>query len=337
MKNQIFLSISLGVFLLLVSSCHKPYKSIEPEPDTEFQSSVDVSYAGIVITDIDMICSYLAQSEFAPKFYMPAPCGTGTVAVTRNGDNIFIGFNNTKCLDGRVRDGSIAINTAFINPNAKYYYNYEFQGKVSLINYRVDGWAVALKNSFIITNKLTSPNFNPAQTNLSWSLNGDFVLKHPTDSNKNIHCNANLVKTLANTSDINVFNSKNLTAITWSLAAVKYTGTMFGETSRTVPFKYTINDATPLLRDFTCFPDKFSGTGTSAACNYIEEFHPFKEGRVSFITSNLYPRDLSYGNEQDTYHDVKSNPLVLTSQCDNKGIVTIKGISYPVDFSKDYK
>ncbi|MES2681034.1 MAG: hypothetical protein V4635_14165 [Bacteroidota bacterium] len=337
MKNRVFLSAMLCGFLLLAASCRKPGRNLEPEPDTEFQSSIDVSYAGIVITDIDMICSFIGQNDYAPKFYSPAPCNSGTITASRNGDYIFIAFNNTKCLDGRVRDGSIAMYTGFINPNAKYYHDYEFQGKVSLLNYKVDGWAVELKNSFVITNKLTSPAFNPAQTNLSWSLNGDFVLKHPTDSNRNIHCNANLVKTLANTGDINIYHPKILTAISWSLATVRYTGTMFGETSRTVPFKYNINETQPLVRDFTCVPDRVSGTGSSAACNYIEEFHPFKDGRVTLTTSDLYPRDLSYGNEQNTYHDVKNSPLVLTPQCDNKGIVTIKGISYPVDFAKDYK
>lgn len=338
MKKQLFFSaVSGSLMLLLATSCGKRIKNVAPDPDTEFQSSVDVSYAAIVISDIDMMCSYLAESDNYPKFYLPTPCSSGSITASRVGDYILIGFNNTKCLDGRVRNGSIAMYTGFINPNARYYHDYEFQGKISLLNYQVDGWKVELKNSFIVTNKLSSPTFDPAKTNLSWSLNGDFVLRHPTDSAKNIHCNVDLTKTLANTSDKNVFNPSKLIAINWSLASVKYNGTMFGETSRTVPFKYSINDANPLLRDFTCYPDKVAGTVTQASCNYVEEFHPFSEGRVTLTTSDLYPRDLSYGNEQSTYHDVKNDPLVLTPQCDNKGVITIKGISYPLDFAKDYK
>lgn len=322
----------LAVSALLVLGCNKK-DNVAPEPDTEFQSSIDISYAHTVITDIDMICSYVGENNLSPKFYLPVPGGTGTITVTRDTvlKYLIVSYNKTTCMDGRVRDGSIFMNYAFSNPNAKYYRDFEFQGKVSLTNYKVDGWKVSLKNSFIITNKVTPSNYNPKTTNLSWSMTGDFVLKHPNanDSAKNMHCNVNFVKTLTGTSNPTIFPISKQAAINWSLATVAYTGSSWGETSRTVPYTFVIADSKPLIRDFTCFPDKISGItlATNSVTPQYEEYHPFVNGDATFTTGNLYPRVIHYGPEDST------TPL----QCDNEGIVTIKGNSYPVNFVKEYK
>lgn len=343
MKKSIFLRFAVPMCLLAVLvSCIKRKPNVAPDPDKEFQSAVDVSYAALVISDVEMACSFVAEADLFPKFYMHTANSPGPTIANRtpNGDFVFVTFNNTKCLDGHVRNGTIAMYTGLRDPNARYYHNYDFQGKVSLLNYRVDNWSVDLKNTFLISNLLASPNHDPGKTNLSWSFNGDFILRHNADSTKNMHCNVDLVKTLVNTADKNVYNPNRVISINWTLAVVKYDGTMFGETSRTVPFKYTIREGNSLVRDFSCYPDKLGSTSTSTAVSSksdVEEFHPFKDGRVTFVTNDLYPRDLSYGNEQSPYHDVVSDPLYLTPQCDNKGVITIKGISYPLDFAKEYK
>jgi hypothetical protein len=56
-----------------------------------------------------------------------------------------------------------------------------------------------------------------------------------------------------------------------------------------------------------------------------EEFHPFKDGVATFSTADKYPRQIYYGNEGTSD---------LAAQCDNSGVVLIKGISYPIDFKK---
>jgi len=152
-------------------------------------------------------------------------------------------------------------------------------------------------------------------------------------------CNVDLVKTLTNTADKNVFDPHiKVAAITWSPASAEYKGRLTGVTSQTVPFKYAINDTNALERDFTCYPEKIAVITTGAnVSTQFKEFIPFSKGRVSLVTGELYTRDLSYGNEQNSYHDVKSAALNLSSQFDNKGVVTIKGISYPLDFEKEYK
>ncbi len=319
--------------LLLVAGCEKkPNKA--PEADKELQSSVDVSYANLVISDIDMICSFVGENT-DPKFYMHVT-EPGNTPVdwsrTQSDDYVFVAFNNTKCLDGHVRNGTIAMSYARVNPNARYYRDFEFKGEVALINYRVDGWRVELNNVFKITNQLPVFNFDPKTTPLSWKMTGDFTLKHPTDASKNMHCNVDLLKTLANTSNPAVFAPSRQSAINWSLSVVEYKGSVFGETSANIPFTYEVNENNPLVRDFGCFPDKVAAVSVvSGSVNTrYEEFHPFTKGLASFTTDHLYPRQIAYGNEAD-------GNARTAAQCDNTGIVTIKGILYPVDFKKEYK
>ncbi len=328
--KKIGLSFSMyAVAALLLFSCNKK-DNVVPEADKEVQSSIDISYAAMVITDLEMICGHTGENNLYPKFYQPAPGATGTMTASRDTfyKYINIGWNKTKCMDGRVRDGSIFMNYTFSNPNAKYYHDFEFVGKVSLSNYKVDNWLVQLKNSFIISNKVAPVNYDPKVTNLSWNMTGDFVLHHPTDSSKNIHCYVDLTKTLLSAGNPTIFPYSKQAAINWTLATVQYKGTLWGETSRNVPFKYEINETTPLVRNFTCFPDKVNGISvvSNTVTPQFEEFHPFINGVASFTTGDLYPRKIYYGMESG------GDP-----QCDNTGVVAIKGISYPIDFKKEYK
>lgn len=328
---------SLAIF---AAGCQKT-PNVAPEPDKEFQSAVDLNFAKMVITDIDMVCSYVGENDLFPRFYLLEP-GSNSAAPTVNrslpNDYLFMSFNNTKCIDGRLRSGTIAMNYAYTNPNAKYYRDYEFEGKVSLINYKVDGWDITLNNTFFVTNLVPSPAYDPKSTKLSWRLNGDFSFVHRSDPSRNMRCNVNLVKTLANSTDPAVFPISKQAAINWSVAVVEYRGTMFGETSGNVPFTYKIEDNNPLVRDFSCYPDKVGGVGPAPAFkSWNTEFHPFGKGQGSLTTGDLYPRLIAYGNEQGEYGDLAKDPKALTYQCDNKGVVTIKGITYPIDFTASYK
>jgi hypothetical protein len=206
------------------------------------------------------------------------------------------------------------------NINARYYRSFEFVGKVSFFSYKVDGWAIELRNTFLIKNLLPCPNYNPSNTNLSWSLNGDFDLKHPTDDTKNMHVNVNLVKTLANIGSPEVFPISKAAAINWSLAVVEYKGTMMGETSNNISFTCEVNSLQPLVRDFKCFPEDSVGAST-------EEYHPFVNGSATFKTSNSsFLRGIYYGAADNT-----------VNKCENVGAVKINDTFYPIEFKKEYK
>jgi len=330
--------ITLGFSILAASAIFmfgcKKEKDTEIEPDMEFQSSVDISYALQVITDVDMVCSYSGENDVDfSRFFRHVPTSVTPSVVTVSRDTVLemisVSFNNAVCRDGHKRDGTIAMSFKNANPNAKYYRDFAFAGKVLLINYKVDDWKISAKGDLIIRNLVAPVNYSPTTTNLNWSITGDFYLKHPTDSSKDMHCYAALTKTLTNTSNKLVFPPSKQAAINWSIATVEYKGTMYGETSRNVPFKFAIDEARPLLRDFVCSPDKVYGTvvGTNSVTPRIELYTPFTGGAASFTTSTKYPRVIYYGPE-----DPSQPP-----SCDNTGAVMIKGISYPIDFKKVYK
>lgn len=335
MKKVAFSFSILALTAVFTLGGCKKEKNVAPEPDTELQSSIDVAYGFYSISDIEMWASFLGENQLFPKFYVPAANSTGTIVPQRDTVLKYISeaFNNTTCADGRVRNGSIFVNYASALANAKYYRDYKYKAKIFMANYSVDGWKVIPRNGSQITieNLVEPVDWKPQTTNLSWNIVGDVDIIHPTDSSRNMHLNFNLVKTLMNTSTPTVFPVSKQSPINWPLAIVGYKGLIYGETSRNVPFKMVIDENHPVVRNFTCSPDKVygvnvppAGTGTTTA--RIEEYHPFVNGSASFTTSTLYPRVIHFGPEVPVPD--------AEAPCDNSGAVTIKGISYPIDFKK---
>lgn len=345
MKKITYHFLFLMASTLFFLGCSKE-ANVEPVADKELQSSIDASFANYIVTDIDMICSFVAENNLYPKFYLPAP-GSPTFVVNRDADvkQITISFNKTKCVDGRLRDGTIFLRYAadpLFNPNpppnTDYYRDFGFIGRVTLSNYKVDGWLV--ENSpgstyFLIKNKRLDAN-RPIVNNISWTIEGNLQFTDSSSVVPKITWKGMLTKTLANMSDTSVFKNEPKTvlstAVKWPNAKVAYTGSFSGVTSYSVPYSYKIYDATPIGRDFKCFPDKVAGVVlTPTLTPYYEEFHPFVSGIASFTTANLYPREIYFDNAENKY---SSGTLNLPAQCDNKGVVQIKGIYYPIDLKK---
>ncbi|PBQ34461.1 hypothetical protein CNR22_22665 [Sphingobacteriaceae bacterium] len=320
------LTIALAPFLM---ACPKARHPAAPVADSEVQSSVDVSFANFVATDIDMICAFVAEADLDPDFYNLAP-GENPVGidVDRNlvTDQVTVGYNSGKCRDGVLRDGTIFMYNPHTNPNAKYYRDYEFRGNVILDHYYVNGWAVSIPagKTFQIYNNLTKPSYDPSKTTLSWRIEGSLLLEHPTDASKNILWEGKLIKTLKNSTDNSVFHTSTQQPINWSKGVVEYRGSVTGLTSTDVPYTLEINSEKPLVRDFSCFADVIGGVeSVQPFRTWNKEFHPVKSGVATFKTGDKYPRQIYYGNE--------GNPG-LPAQCDNSGEVLIKGNSYSVNF-----
>ncbi|MEO6303084.1 MAG: hypothetical protein ABIP51_07910 [Bacteroidia bacterium] len=314
----------LAASAIFVTSCNK--KTTEPPvADKEFQTSIDASYANTIVTDIDMIAGFLGENSY-PKFIAPAPGSTGTITVVNNTvfpQSASVTFNNTKCLDGKVRNGSIVM-TYTVSGNSNYYRDYGFQGIITLNNYEVDGWRVddsvsTTVGSVRISNLSTSANPNPQTTKLKWKIDGYFKIENILDPTQKMVWLGGLTKTLVNTAQL---NPNNLTAISWTAAIVQYEGAFGGVTPGNYPYTYTISTEKPLVRNYTCSPDKVLGVITTPTVSIINsEFHPFIDGVASFTTSaGKEPRAIDYGTEG--------------TPCDNSGSITIKGISYKVDFKK---
>ena len=363
MKKNIFCFTFLLASSFIFLSCSKE-PNVAPEADVELQSSIDASFANFIVTDIDMICSFIGENNLYPKFYTPV-AGSPTFVVNRDPDakQLSISFNKTKCADGRVRDGSIIIKYAYdatvsnVNPpNTDYYRQFGFVGRVSLISYRVDGWLVKKKTGttydLIIRNK--RPNADrPIVDKISWTIEGKLELTDSLNTLPSITWEGLITKTLPLTADPKAENDygfkqdsvfKNtpksfldVNSINWQKAKVYYTGSFTGVTSFSLPYSYKIYDATPVERNFTCYPDKVSGVTLTNTVGVVsasyEEFHPFVGGVASFTTSTKYPREIYFDNTANTFGGT-DNPLNLPSQCDNKAAVQIKGIYYPIDLKK---
>ena len=360
MKKNIFCFTFLLASSFIFLSCSKE-PNVAPEADVELQSSIDASFANFIVTDIDMICSFIGENNFYPKFYLPvAGSPTFVVNVSVLGQ-ISVSFNKTKCADGRVRDGSIILVYKYdptINPpntlNTDYYRQFGFVGRVYFSSYKVDGWLVKNKagTNMVIKNK--RPNADrPIVDKISWTIEGNLDFTDSLSTLPSITWEGLITKTLPLISDPKAENDygfkqdsvfknapKTLTdifPINWQKAKVYYTGSFTGVTSFSLPYSYKIYDATPVERNFTCYPDKVSGVTLTNTVGVVsasyEEFHPFVGGVASFTTSTKYPREIYFDNTANAFGGT-DNPLNLPSQCDNKAAVQIKGIYYPIDLKK---
>lgn len=358
-------TLSLSLLTLsaaLIIGCGKKTPNTPPEVDTEVQTAIDVSYATYVITDIDMMCSFMGENTLLNHFFTPQPGTasgvTGSMTATRDtmNNSLTMSFNNTKCMDGRLRDGSVWMqyednwNQSVNNDN--YYRDYKFTAEVQLLNYKVDGWLVEVydyKFPPYIYNTLVTDNYQTANTKLTWSIEGKFKLTHPIDTNRNMVWEGKLKKTLENTANKRVIDPSKQKSIVWDSAIVSYSGKVTGLVNKTEPFQYEITTHNPLIRDFRFDPNPKPGFENYPRCQEVltviptpttngnvvlktvyDTHHPFIKGIASFTTNfdrvdQKYPRQIYYGNE--------GSPD-LPAQCDAKGEVLIKGISYKVDFYK---
>ncbi|MDI1353550.1 MAG: hypothetical protein PSX36_01440 [bacterium] len=348
--------VNLGFALLTVAAvfvlgCKKPTANVEPVADTETQSAIDAAWATYVISDIDQVCGFIGENNFLSHFYVNVP-GTQTVTGIRDIDNknLVMGWNKTMCVDGRLRDGSIfmgykldSISNPNTNLNSVYYREYGFVGRITFSEYKIDGWRVTLFDPAApayVYNKITTPQYDPSKVKLTWSIEGKFLLEHPSDPSRNIVWSGKLFKTLTNSTDPKIFAVTKQSAINWASpdpklprAIVSYHtvkgNVITGMTNGNVPFSMTIDEKTPLIRDFKCFPDQIAGvvpTNTPGVVTVMsEEHHPFISGIASFTTGTSYPRQVYFGNE--------GNPDI-PGQCDITGTVLIKGNSYPINFRK---
>jgi hypothetical protein len=330
MKITKILSIALlSAAWILFCGCPKKKPNVPPEPDTDLQSSVDVSNALFAITDVEMIAAFIAENDDA-RFYTPSPDANPNNYTKKHSlanQTLFAAFVDVKCLDGKKRSGTVAMDYSNSTNHAYRYHDYKFAGQLSLLDYRQDGWLIRnypLNQPCYVYNQISTLPFNPAATNMSWLIEGGFEFIHPTDPSRNMIVNAKLIKTLANTSDKNVYSTASNITIDWTKSLVNYSGEASG-TRGNESFSLKINEGSALKRDMTCYPDKIGGISSVQPTfkTWNREFHPFMAGVMSFKPGDKYPRQIYFGNE--------GNPE-LNPQCDNSGEVLIKGISYRVDF-----
>lgn len=330
MRKTILLLLLLLISLLVNQACKKKDPSPDapqvdvPDPYTyssDLQSSKDIVAANRIISDIEMMCSLIGENV-VPKFYLPAASSAGTLNTISDPAAKYhsLSFNNTQCVDGSLRNGSIFMNYSYSPANVKNYHDIGFVAKVYLVNYEIDGWLVqnndtganAASIPLIMTNITSPANYNPANTNLTWQITGKLKFINPSDTTRNMTWDGNFTKTLVNSSNALVFNPNKLAPIQWPAAIVSYVGNASGFTSNNSPFTFNIANA-PVKRDFNC---NFIPPGSTG----ITELHPFISGTMVFNPANFHPRSINFG---------PGDPGL----CDNKGTVSFKNETHNVDFN----
>ena len=321
MKHFISTLALLTAFLLLDYSCRKKEETpvetpapVTPDPYTynpDLQSSKDISFAMLALTDVDMLCSSLAEGALYPDFYGPLNSSSGSAIVTRDTVSklIIISYNNVLCKDGKVRDGTLVIDHKPFVATLRYS-NAGFAATVILVNYTVDGWKIELFDATKparIANTLSSSGFDPSATSLSWQFKGKFKLSNAAKT-KDIVWDGDLNKVLANTDDPTVYHPDKQGPVNWKLAKMDYSGSVSGGISGS-SFTYVTDATTPPRRDFNCV--------VTPAISANAELHPFTAGAALFKISTYHPRSINYG------------PV---SACDVSGTISFKDETHTVDF-----
>ena len=296
MKTTKF-SFSIAVLVLsmavAITSCRKKDNPAPEDSDTSGAS--DNSLAERTADDVTNMAAEASEDGGLSSYkYGDDNIFTACATVVKDTTlkTITVTFNGTQCLDGHTRSGVITFDYSGSTNGAKYYRNPGFKCVVSSSSYVVDGNAVSISKTIMNT---TAVGFNPATTNLTWSVNSSVSI---VKSNGTLSWTSTKNKTLLNTSDTNVYHGQAI-HISWHLARVGITGNASGTSANGDSF--TANVTSQLVRDFTCSPN-------SAHPGH----HPFIDGKMDFTPGSKATRYFDFGYPNG-------------GQCDDLATVTING------------
>jgi hypothetical protein len=338
--KKFILGAAAIVTVAIFVACDNKKSVAEPVQDTEFQSTKDVTFANATAIELAQIAAYMGEAQLTYSYLLTAPGSSGAITTTvLSATHYQVTYSlNPMCRDGKRRNGTVDlyISSNPTNFNANAFRDPGFVGTMSLTNFSVDGWLInnvdPIGNPFKVYNT-TAFTYSPQNTNLKWTITGKLTMEHPTDDAKDISWDGNFEQTLANTNNAFVFPPTKLVPIVWSstntanCAKLEYTGSSKGVTGASSAYTFSITEK-PLVRDFSCSPDKVLGViQTTAAPGLIpvySEWHPFIGGIASMTTAlakEKEARKIDYSTDG-------------ANSCDNAGKVTIKGVDSPVDFPK---
>ena len=327
--------------IALTLSCGKRTITVAPNPDTNTSDAVETMWMLHHLTDIEMVCAYIAEQDAYDNDYKPAAIagnGTMTPIFDVSSKTLFQAFNQTKCTDNLTREGTINLNFKYdpsVFPhqtrNSIYMHEYGYAGQLTLAEYVVNGYRIKTRNGVpaLIMNQLPSADADVAKVKLSWTITGEFEIIHPQDAGKVMRLEVNLLKTLENSTNPAVYPKNGY--INWDQALISYAGSVKGTNFDGTAFTLTVSPESPLVRDFNCVPDAAQG-GVVASTSPLKinpgTFHPFVSGTAAYMPEGRYRREMYFGNEGDER---------LVYQCDNKATVLIKGNLYSVDLLPESK
>lgn len=278
-------SLLILALSLTIVACKKDKKE-DPEQDKDTAAASDNSYSENMANDIVLIGNQALDNsnntlstfrgvQPADEAFLTACASSIVVDTTLK--RVTVTFNNTVCSDGRTRSGSLTYDYSQSTNGAKHYRSPGFKCVVTASNYKVDGNAITI-NSKSIQNT-TTVGFNPASTNITWTITSDISVTK-TDGGV-VTWNCTRYKTLLNTADTNVYRNDTI-PIVWTKARVGLTGSASGVTAQ--GNSYTSNIISQLVRDFNCAPGTYAHR------------HPFIQGVVEFTPQGKQTRRIDFGS-----------------------------------------
>ncbi len=309
MKTKKFTLVLATILLAsaaFVSSCKK--KTEDPK-DTDTAAASDNSMAESSSNDAIKMAGQasdngsLSSYRTGPEANVSAlSCATVTVNTTTK--IITATFGGGVCLDGHYRTGSITFDYSGSTLGATAYRHPGFKCVITTQNYTLDGNAVTLNKTIINT---TAAGFNPATTNLTWSVTGSVTIVK-INNGGTVTWNCSRTITLMNTGGI-TYNSvavaasytDAITPISWITAVVSVSGNANGTTTKGEA--YNFNVTSPLVVNMNCTPDPLK-----------PGHHPIVQGSFDFTPGTKATRKVDFGN----------------GSCDNTFTVSINGVSYTI-------
>lgn len=289
----------LGIILvssLTLTSCHKT-KLAKGDEDSDTTEASDQSSAENISNDIINIGSQATDNNGSLSSYRTSSeeeslslCATVKRDTINHIDSVI--FNNSGCMDGRVRNGILIFNYAGSTNGAKHYRDPGFKCSVTSVGYSVDDKKINIISKTI--ENITPVGFNPASTNLSWKITGHIQI---TKENGTHDMSFNRIKTLLNTNDVTVYHGSSA-PISWNRARIGITGTASGTTAKGKD--YTCQIISQLIRDF-------------GGCT-IGNRHPFIQGTLQFTPGEKATRLVDFGQ----------------GTCDLDATVTINGKTHNI-------
>ncbi|MBS1650654.1 MAG: hypothetical protein JSU07_01470 [Bacteroidetes bacterium] len=281
---------------LLTVSCKKKENptSTTPTPDTETTTASQSSTAENISNDIQNIGGQATSNSSGQlttyrnngetEFRLESsPCAT--VSISGNTYSVNFGSGCTG-FDGRTRSGMLVYT---VNMPGAYYRTPGFSFTVTSQSYVVDGNAVTINNK-VVTNT-TPPGFNPASTNLTWSVTANLSINLASGAGT-VTYNTARTHTLANTSDTTVYHGQS-TAISWNKAHLIISGNSNGVNTKGENYTAV---ATNLIRNFDCIYSSGTLNQVTSFPSTIFGPRPYIGGTLAYTPGTRSTRTINFGN-----------------------------------------
>jgi len=311
-KLTLVLATMLLASAAFVSSCKK--KTTE-DKDTDTSVASDNSLAESSSNDAIKMAGQASENGALSSYKMGneasilSTCATvtfDTLTTTTRSFSVYFGPTPCLCQDGHYRSGTVKFDYLGSTLGAKFYRHPGFKCVITTPNsdYYIDGNKVTFSKTIINT---TAVGFNPATTNMTWSVNGSVtIVKANNGGTISWSCSRiiTLMNTIATTysgQSIPASYTSQSTPIDWLHALFSVGGSANGTSANGTA--YSFSTTSPLVVNMNCVP-----SGSPAGR------HPIVQGAFDFTPSGKATRHVDFGN----------------GSCDNTFTVTINGVSYTI-------